>query len=344
MFAVAAVGSNISAVPVGILLDRYGPRVASIVGGTLIGIGSLIFGLASRLPFDGYIPGYLLMALGGPFLFMPSIQLSNAFPEHAGMILSLLTGFFDASSALFLIYRILYDKSHGKFTLDKFFLGYLVVPAAILAAQIFLMPKRSYQTVSELVKQAADDNDLEEDDAEDHDDDSLREERMQRQEVVTEVTELLGGHKGGHGLGATEEEEKKREVSGVWGAMHGDSIVHQVRSAYFILMVLLVSVQMLRINYFVATVRTQYANMLGDYDAAVRINDFFDIAFPVGGLVAVPLIGVIFDHTSTLFMLVLLVVYATIIGVLGVLKYTWAAYANVVLFVMYRPFFYTAIA
>lgn len=342
MFAVAAVGSNLSAVPVGILLDRYGPRVASIVGSALVGIGSLIFGLASRLPFDGYIPGYLLMALGGPFLFMPSIQLSNAFPDHSGMLLSLLTGAFDASSAVFLIYRIIYEKSHAMFTPDKFFLGYTVVPAAVLAAQVFLMPKRSYKTISELVKEVADETEHDEED--DDDEDADREERIQRQNVISEVTELLGGNKGAQGIGSTEEEEKKREISGVWGAMHGDSALHQVRSAYFILMVLLVSVQMLRINYFVATVRTQYANMLGDYDAAVRINDFFDIAFPVGGLVAVPLIGVVFDYTSTLFMLVLLVIWASIIGVLGLLKYNWAAYANIILFVMYRPFFYTAIA
>jgi hypothetical protein len=40
----------------------------------------------------------------------------------------------------------------------------------------------------------------------------------------------------------------------------------------------------------------------------------------------------------------LLVVIATAIGVLGVIPQTWAAYANICLFVIYRPLYYTAVS
>ncbi|KAI7650600.1 hypothetical protein KC318_g16323, partial [Hortaea werneckii] len=66
---------------------------------------------------------------------------------------------------------------------------------------------------------------------------------------------------------------------------------------------------------------------------------------PLGGIVAVPFIGLILDKTSTPFVLGLLVTIATAIGVLGIIEDSLpAAYANVALFVVYRPFYYTAVS
>ena len=101
---------------------------------------------------------------------------------------------------------------------------------------------------------------------------------------------------------------------------------------------------MTRINYFVATIRPQYEALFGSAEMAVEINHFFDVALPVGGILSIPFIGLILDHTSTVAVLATLVAVATTIGVLGVLPYLWAAYANVCLFVLYRPFYYTAVS
>jgi hypothetical protein len=91
---------------------------------------------------------------------------------------------------------------------------------------------------------------------------------------------------------------------------------------------------MLRINYFVATVRSQYVFLLGSREAAIRINSFFDAALPLGGVVSIPFIGLVLDNTSTVFVLALLVAFASTIGVLGLLQAEWAAYANICLFVV----------
>jgi hypothetical protein len=101
---------------------------------------------------------------------------------------------------------------------------------------------------------------------------------------------------------------------------------------------------MTRINYFVATIRPQERWLLGSEKEARKVNEFFDIALPVGGVLSIPFIGTILDGTSTPFALASLVVVATLIGVLGCLPYTWAAIANIVLFVLYRPFYYTAVS
>ncbi len=341
MFTVAAVGTNVAALPIGAILDTLGPRVCGILGSVLLTIGATLFAFAWQLPFDGYLPGYLLLALGGPFVFISSFQLSNAFPKNSGLILALLTGAFDSSSAVFLLYRILYQWSEGSFWPKKFFLGYLVVPAFILIVQIFIMPKASYKTVGELVKEVEDADDVYEDQV-DENTALLREEhRQHRQSVVSEITDLLGSKSGAKHF---KQEEQKNKTSGVWGAMHNHTVLQQVFSPWFILITLFTMIQMTRINYFVATIRPQYEYILGSYDKAVEINTFFDVALPLGGVLSIPFIGLVLDNTSTVFVLSALVTIATTIGVLGCLPYTWAAYANVSLFVLYRPFYYTTVS
>lgn len=346
MFTTAAVATNVCALPVGALLDRYGPRISGIIGSVLLAIGAVFLAFAAQLPFDGYIPGYLFLALGGPFVFISSFQLSNTFPNHSGLILALLTGAFDSSSAVFLFYRLIYSASDGSFTPQKFFFAYLIVPAFILVVQIFLMPSASYRTVGELVTHADDPgNDADPADWENRNEEQvtrIREQRrMHRESVISEVTSLLG-NKGANKQ--QEQEERKQAISGVWGAQHGRSAFQQIKSPWFVLITLFTVVQMTRINYFVATIRTQYEYLLEDHRLAEQVNNVFDVALPVGGLISVPFIGLILDNTSTPFVLGLLVSIATVIGILGVLPYTWAAYGNIALFVLYRPFYYTAVS
>ncbi|KFA61666.1 hypothetical protein S40285_07838 [Stachybotrys chlorohalonatus IBT 40285] len=353
MFTVAAVGTNVAALPVGAILDHFGPRVCGIIGSIFLFSGSLLMAYAHTLHFDALLPGYLLLALGGPFTFISSFQLSNAFPRHSGLILALLTGAFDASSALFLIYRIIFDATGGSFNQHDFFLAYLAVPVVILLLQIFVMPGRSYKTVGELVDQAEEADAANQamldatpfDDQVDENTALLRDERreqlQQREAVVADIESLLGSSRGDQQLQA---EERKNVASGVWGIMHENTVLEQISSPWFILICLFTIIQMTRINFFVATIRVQYEAIFGDLQKAIQINNFFDLALPIGGLVSIPFIGVALDHTSTLVVMIALVAIATLIGILGVLPYMWAAYANVLLFVLYRPFYYTAVS
>lgn len=103
-------------------------------------------------------------------------------------------------------------------------------------------------------------------------------------------------------------------------------------------------IQMTRINYFVATIRVQYEALLHSHNAAVQLNNFFDLALPLGGILSIPFIGTILDRTSTVTVLSVLVTCATTIGILGIIPSLWAGYANIVLFTLYRPFYYTAVS
>ena len=347
MFTVAAVSTNVVALPVGTILDRFGPRVSGILGSIFITIGALLFAFAAELPVDTYIAGYLFMALGGPFIFISSFQLSNTFPQYSGLILALLTGAFDTSSAIFLFYRLIYQATGDEFSPKKFFLIYLIVPAYILLAQIFVMPATSYKTVGELVAQVEESaiDIIHDSDDEIEDEGTVRKlqdaRRAHRDSVVSEITVLLGTRDGAE---QGKKEEAKKNISGVWGALHGRTAAQQIKSPWFILITLFTVLQMTRINYFVATIRSQYTYLFGSLDKAVEINNFFDVALPLGGVISIPFIGLVLDNTSTTFCMSLLVTLATTIGVLGCIPQTWAAYTNVCLFTLYRPLYYTAVS
>jgi MFS family permease len=353
MFTVAAVSTNVAALPVGTILDRFGPRVCGILGASFITIGCLLLSYAwdlAKMDIDGYLPGYLFLALGGPFIFISSFQLSNTFPRHSGLILALLTGAFDSSSAIFLFYRLTYQATDGKFYPKWFFLVYLVVPLFIFTVQFFIMPASSYKTVGELIVQAEEVTDeilvSDEEEIEADEQDALLtarrlETRERRESVIAEITDLIGSR---DAVKLARKEEVTRHVSGVWGAMHGKSATQQVMSPWFVLLTLFTVVQMTRINYFVATVRSQYEHMLGSHADAVAVNNFFDVALPLGGVIAIPFIGLILDNNSTVLVLSVLVCNATLIGILGIIPRMWAAYANICIFVVYRPFYYTCVS
>jgi len=239
MFTVAAVSTNVCALPVGATLDRFGPKVASIIGVVFLTFGALCMAFAPDLPFDAYITGYLFLALGGPFVFISSFQLSNTFPKRSGLILALLTGAFDTSSAVFLIYRLIYEGSHGSFTPKKFFLVYLVVPAFILLAQLFVMPTESYKTVGEqarLAEESAEETNI------------AAAQANGPQDAASETTNLLNSKPDEE---QAQQEEAKAKTSGVWGALHGKTSLQQIMTPWFILITLFTVVQMTR--YVTAT-------------------------------------------------------------------------------------------
>jgi MFS family permease len=343
MFTVAAVATNVAALPIGAILDHYGPRVCGLLGALFLSVGALFMSFENKLPFDGLLFGYLFLALGGPFTYISSFQLSNAFPRNSGLVLALLTGAFDASSALFLVYRIIFERSGGTFGHRKFFLYYLVVPVVIVVAQFLILPAHSYKTIGELIEEV--EEPLPRTPMADQVDENtalLHEEQHQhRADVVSHLEDLLGSAKADR---QAHREERKNEISGVWGIMHQHTVWEQLRSPWFILICLFTVIQMTRINYFVATIRPQYEYIFGNPKDAVEINNFFDLALPLGGIISIPFIGLVLDHTSTVTVLATLVTVATTIGVFGVLPEKWAAYVGVVLFVLYRPFYYTAVS
>ncbi|CZS96452.1 probable MFS transporter [Rhynchosporium agropyri] len=350
-FTIASITSNVSALPVGTILDRYGPRVCGILASIFLAIGTILMSYAFSIPdFDGYLVANFFLALGGTFIFIPSFQMANAFPKYSGTIVALITGSFDASAAVFLFYRLAYAGSNHKFTPDKFFMYYTAVPVLIFLSRVTILPAKPYDTVPQLEKKIEKAQDAGRD-IHSSDDDlssdgelyrvrSLR--SGKRKNKIKKLAGLLGSE--AERQERADREEDRLVKSAVWGALHGLPAHKQMLTPWFVLITLLTVLQMLRMNYFIATIRSQYEYMLGSEDLAITINHFFDIALPVGGVACTPVIGLFLDNLSVPMALSVIVTLSTAIGILNSLPFLWSAYTTVILFVVLRPLYYSAMS
>ncbi|KAH7109831.1 MFS transporter-like protein Fmp42 [Dendryphion nanum] len=349
-FSVASTTANVAALPIGTMLDRFGPRVCYLFGCACLSLGTILMSLAFQIDeFDGYTIGNFFLALGGSSIFLPSFQIANAFPKSAGTIVALVTGAFDASAAVFLFYRLAYDSSGGSFKPQTFFLLYLLVPIAITIAQLTFLPNEAYKTLPQLemkIAHAADSTrDVHSSDDELPDDEMWRVRKgrsVQRRRRLQKLDKLIGSPDARKYR--EEKEEQTHEASGVWGALHNKSASEQMLTPWFILLVLLTILQLVRMNYFIATIREQYEYMLSSVELAARVNDLFDWALPLGGVLATPFLGLLLDNVSTPGVLLIIVVMVTIIGIISSIPALWAGYVNVLLFVFLRPLYYSAMS
>lgn len=243
-FTVASITANVSALPIGTTLDRFGPRICTFSGCFCLTIGSVLMSLAHGISaFDGYVTGNFFLSLGGTFIFMPAFQLANAFPKRSRVIVALVTGAFDASAAVFLFYRLAYEATNHAFKPSQFFMWYLVVPLLIFLAQVLLLPSKPYKTTFQLeVKIEAARNtsrDFHESDeaiSDDEEVDQLRAERRnKRRAKLKNIDNVLGDSD--QRLQREEREEERQVNSRVWGGSSwktGKGAVHVcvVRSYY----------------------------------------------------------------------------------------------------------------
>jgi len=350
LFTLASLITNVSALPAGIILDWYGPKIASVIGCIFLLIGTAITAIGHYVPFDAWLLGYISLALGGTFTFVPAFHLSNAFPAQAGTILALITGAFDASAFVFFIFRVLYSRMPS-LTTARFFTIYSIVPVIMLIAQLTIMPSKAYNTFTELEKVVEEIADPAYD-AHDSDDElesivEVRKVQWKRHErrmgTLRKLKKVLGS--------AEEREEHKIKIaqvqkqSDVWGMLHGRSPLKQMRSRWFILITIFTVIQMARMNYFIATVRSQYEYLLGgDTEGAKWLNELFDVALPVGGLISVPFIGLILDNVPTEGVLGILVMLSSIIGILSCIPSIPGGIGQIFLFVLLRPLYYSAMS
>lgn len=345
MFTVGAVLTNVSALAIGRLLDVYGPRFCGLIGAFFLYLACIVFIYAKDIEaspilsiLDPYLLGYASMALGGPFAYISSFQLSNSFPHKSGTILALLTGAFDASSAVFLIYKILYTKSSGSFTISTFFKVYLLVPIFITIVQASIMPKDSYKTPPETtlcVGDVPESSSSTEAEASNSEHSPLLSQSGRRDSIGDALKQPYADEG---------EEALVKHSGGIFGILHGYSAEYQIKTPWFYLMCAFATIQMLRLNYFVATITTQYTYLFESVALAESLTHFFDIALPLGGVISIPFVGLFLDHCSTTIVLAALLAVSLVIGVLGLLGSFIAGVINVSIFVAYRPFFYTAVS
>ncbi|KAG9031644.1 hypothetical protein FRB95_002453 [Tulasnella sp. JGI-2019a] len=328
MFTLSTVITNVVALPVGALLDQIGPKYTSLLGAAVFAAGNVIFPLGYRDGIvDTYFVGFICLAVGGPLIFLSSFHLSNSFPARAGLILSCVTGAFDANSFPYLIYGVLYDRA-GPISLKAFFWTYATIPVMLVLFQLTLAPSASYQR-----DQFAD--------------------RLDKVLAISAVEEDPEGTASTpvepveddpmvHGLeanltGTTKGDGRDRVI----GVMFRRTLREQVTSSWFFAIVFFLCIFMCRINYLIQTVFSQLLFFLYDVELARSITTAFTVLLPLGGIVGIPFVGYLLDDRTTFEASLVVLASGVVYGVLGVLPHVGAQFASIAIFVVLRPLMYT---
>eukprot|EP01120_Amphizonella_sp_Union-15-10_P008466 TRINITY_DN3052_c0_g1_i1.p1 TRINITY_DN3052_c0_g1~~TRINITY_DN3052_c0_g1_i1.p1 ORF type:complete len:440 (+),score=58.88 TRINITY_DN3052_c0_g1_i1:94-1413(+) len=130
----------------GITLDFLGPKATGLIGLLMEIAGSLLFSFSSRT-FEHYTLGFLLLSLGGPFVFTSSLHIGNLYPDNQGLIMMFLNGTYGGGALVFLVFYFLYRY----FNLKILFIGYAVVLAALAVLVTLLWPCKKYDVSQKTV-------------------------------------------------------------------------------------------------------------------------------------------------------------------------------------------------
>ncbi|KAI1126838.1 amino acid transporter [Nemania abortiva] len=323
-FVAASITTNIAALFAGYSLDHFGRRACYVIAAAFLAAGSVLLGYAFAIPeFDGYILGNIMLSIGGAFLFVPSFRLADAFPKYSGLIVAVITGSFDASSAVLLLYQLAWEATNGALAPNQFFFAYVTIPVILLIGEFTLMPRDAYQTAFDMghnVEKANDACGL------------FKLDQIEDVLPNTEECEEVG------------QKDEAHQPGGIWDVLHGLPAHRQMMTAWFILILLLTVIQMLKMNSFIATIESQYRYLFRSDEEAEAISKFFGVALPLGGIVTTPFIGLLLNSLSVTAIIGILTAFIAMIGVLNCLSFLWAGYVTVVLFVIFRPFYYSAMS
>ncbi|OQR86710.1 hypothetical protein ACHHYP_10292 [Achlya hypogyna] len=136
IYAVATFLSSMISLPVGMLMDRIGPKYTILVAGLLQTSGLLLLGAADSKTFDVFVPAYATLAVGGGMTLMGSFSSSFLIPEFQTVVLAAVSCAFDGSSAVML--GLYYVHETLGFSRHTIFTGYAALCFVVYACLVVL--------------------------------------------------------------------------------------------------------------------------------------------------------------------------------------------------------------
>lgn len=128
VYFVSALVGQLAGMPVGILLDRVGPRITSMLGCLIFAMGCLVLAFSDlHLGWMHHI-GYSVLTIGGLCVYLPTLQLVRILPDLTSLIMAVMTSAFDVSAIAFYVVSLLYGYFEGKISVHSLLAGYTIVP------------------------------------------------------------------------------------------------------------------------------------------------------------------------------------------------------------------------
>ena len=92
----------------GPLLDSRGAKLTRLLSLGMFAAGALLFAFSDSKDFDAYIPASAIISCGGAGFFFSHFVVAEHFPDHFGLIHSLVNCSFDASTVTFTVLELLH--------------------------------------------------------------------------------------------------------------------------------------------------------------------------------------------------------------------------------------------
>ncbi|XP_070684313.1 solute carrier family 43 member 3a [Pempheris klunzingeri] len=138
VFTIASFLNNFLNLASGYLFDRFGTMVTRLLGVSLYTTGTLLVAFSSAAFSELLFPALSCIAVGGILLLLTNMQVGNLFAAHRSTIITLYNGAFDSSSAVFLIFKVLYEQG---ISLRSSFLVLSMCSIIHLLRTFLLMPR-----------------------------------------------------------------------------------------------------------------------------------------------------------------------------------------------------------
>ncbi|XP_076054314.1 equilibrative nucleobase transporter 1-like [Oratosquilla oratoria] len=150
----------------GYMLHHLGLAATRISGGTMLILGFISLGVASRDSPNWIYGAMVLLALGGNQLRMAGFQLANLFPKYKATALTIMSGIFAASAGLFLFIQLMVEAGFSRQLACWLLAGLSSLSVFLTAA----MPCHHVPYEEDVKVKMVDDEDDEDDDDGDNDD------------------------------------------------------------------------------------------------------------------------------------------------------------------------------
>lgn len=141
IFAMAAFFASFSSLPLGVVFDKWGPRVASFLANVIIGLG--VQTMASARSYTAFGVGTCMIAFGGPGIQTSIVHLANLFPENQFFVMSFVNGSICCSFAILPLFAFLWE-TYGV-GISAMFQAYLLVVLFSALGSLMLWPDSPYE-------------------------------------------------------------------------------------------------------------------------------------------------------------------------------------------------------
>ena len=298
---------SLSSLPGGWFLDTYGVRSTIFVSGVLEITGLVLFGIADSVSLDTFIPGAILMSIGGFLIMVSAFPVSFIFPKSQTIILAAVSCLFDASSLTFQLFEQL-----TKFVSRKnLFVGYAAIACLVYSGLLVLWGWAPSQH------------------------ESNNEHELDPNTSLVQNEAQLVGYDDDDDDNNDDEAEGETEPT-LWSL----PLSEQLKSFEFLFIVIFASVQQLRANTYIG-LNDQVLARMGDTHG--HYIDIFGYALPAG-LFFIPLIDIVVNMLGLVGALHTTNVLGIVYGGLVLVQCLPVQIVTFVAFTGYRAFLYSVMS